>query len=47
MAQTDGKRHFEDIGIDGIIIIIIYGKETWWVWIGFIWLWIGNCGVLS
>jgi hypothetical protein len=34
-----GTDHLEDIGIDGWIMDL---RKTGWVYIGFIWLWIGT-----
>jgi hypothetical protein len=39
------RDHFEDLGIDGKIILEwILGKEGGIVWTGCVWLWIGTSG---
>jgi hypothetical protein len=40
-------RHSEDLGVDGNIILkLVFGKQGWRMWFGFIWLRIVNGGGL-
>jgi hypothetical protein len=45
VGKPEGKRHSEELGVDGRIILKwILRKLGWKLWTGFIWLRIGNSG---
>lgn len=40
---SERRNHYEDIGVDGTIILkLVLGKWSWRVWIGLMWLTTGS-----
>jgi hypothetical protein len=45
VGRSDGRRHLEDLGVDGRIILKrIFKKWDWEAWTGLLWLRIGTDG---
>jgi hypothetical protein len=47
VGKYEVKIHSKDVGVDGTIILKgLFGKQSWRVWTGFMWLRIGTGGGL-